>query len=58
MVTRRQEKEKRNKIKREKIEGIARSRSIGQSMKDDGRWYRKPNRISYTKREQKQLSKL
>lgn len=55
MTTRRKEKEARRLIKEEKIKDIAKRRSIGQAMKDDGRWYTKPDIISYTKREEKQL---
>ena len=55
MTTRRKEKEERKKIKEETIKENARKRAIGQSMKDDGRWFRKPTHITYTKRERKQL---
>lgn len=58
MTTRRKEKEQRQLIKEKKIKDIARRRSIGQDMKDNGCWHRKPNVISYTRREEKQLKKL
>lgn len=55
MSTRKKEKEQRKKIKEEKIKEKARLRAVGQAFKDDGRLFRKPTKISYTRRERKQL---
>jgi len=55
MTTRKKEKNQRKKIKEEEIKEKARRRAVGQAFKDDGRWFRKPTKISYTRREMKQL---
>jgi hypothetical protein len=58
MTTRRVEKELRRKQKIEKIEVQARRRSVGRAMKDDGHmghWNGPEDRISYSRREDKQL---
>jgi len=55
MTTRKKEKKQRKKIKEEKIKENARLRAVGQAFKDDGRRFTKPTKISYTKRERKQL---
>lgn len=55
MTTSRKEKNQRKRIKEEKIKEKARRRAIGQAFKDDGRWFSKPTKISYTRRERKQL---
>jgi len=55
MTTRKKEKNQRKKIKEEEIKEKARRRAVGQAFKDDGRWFRKSTKISYTRREMKQL---
>lgn len=52
------EKEHRSLLKAYAIIQKARKRAVGQAYKDDGRWFTKPTKISYTKREQKILNKI
>jgi hypothetical protein len=58
MPTRHQEKAVRKQQQIDSIKERARSRNIGQAMKDNGRWYNHKDyrdNMSYTRREQKQL---
>ena len=59
MTTRKIEKRKRAFKEKKKLKQKINMRMLGQSVKDDGRWFHgHPNKFSPSKRERKKLDKL
>lgn len=58
MITRRKEKIQRKFQERQKLEHKINTRMYGQAIKDNGRWFRTPDKRSPSRREKKKLKKL